>query len=82
MMKMMGLKEKIWKRKKSKSRGHQRKMVTMRKWSKKRKIKKKKNQEKKVHKKMLRKKRKRKVKNLLLLYNLENYLNVLLVVSE
>jgi len=54
----------------------------MRKWSKKRKIKKKKNQEKKVHKKMLRKKRKRKVKNLLLLYNLENYLNVQLVVSE
>jgi hypothetical protein len=81
MMKTMGLKEKIWKRKKSKSRGHQRKMVTMRKWSKKRKIKKK-NLEKKVRKKMLRKKRKRKVKNLLLLYNLENYLNVLLVVSE
>jgi len=53
----------------------------MRKWSKKRKIKKK-NLEKKVRKKMLRKKRKRKVKNLLLLYNLENYLNVLLVVSE
>jgi len=81
MMKTMGLKEKIWKRKKCKSRGHQRKMVTMRKWSKKRKIKKK-NLEKKVRKKMLRKKRKRKVKNLLLLYNLENYLNVLLVVSE
>ena len=81
MMKMMGLKEKIWKRKKSKSRDHQRKKLTMKKWSKKRKIKKK-NPEKKVHKKMLRKKRKSKVKNLLLLYNLENFLNVLLVVSE